>query len=476
MFTLVPGLLLVDKVDVNVKAMLAVEGLGAFRTLEALITLVRVLQVGVLPQVRGLREGFLAVAAFERQRIIVNLLLVSDNQGLAEESQATGLADEVENPAVSTIVVPIQTCLIAELLTALVALVLLDLVVEVVLVIGKLLLPVERLLATLATKFGNVWFWFIEKLRSRVFVLFRAVVVIQLRLEGELGSTGRTKMKLPILVEERDVVFQGQLGVEGPEALFASELVVVFRLKLRARPMEVLGSKLHRMELGATPVALERVETRVLQTHVAVKGQDILLADVTKARKAPPTSCFLDGKTSLEHSAFGGRRSPSDELLSDLQRPSFYDLTETLRRREFGAALAGFGHRSDAFGDLFDNLESLGVVAALDVLLGRHLNAETRRRTCVGLIGVNLEALFELEICVTLVALVTLKKDCRQRLAGRLGAGVVVPAKVVQQFESRSVGSETLPAHEAVLLLRLEMLLQLVLPQVPTRRQNGITV
>jgi len=61
-------------------------------------------------------------------------------------------------------------------------------------------------------------------------------------------------MKLPVLVEEGDVVLQSLLGVERPQAHLASELIVVFRLKLRARPAaEVLGSKLHRVELRAAP-------------------------------------------------------------------------------------------------------------------------------------------------------------------------------------------------------------------------------
>ena len=54
---------------------------------------------------------------------------------MAEESQAAGLAHEVENAAVSAVVVTIQASLEAEFFAALVALVLLHLVVEVVPVI-----------------------------------------------------------------------------------------------------------------------------------------------------------------------------------------------------------------------------------------------------------------------------------------------------------------------------------------------------
>ena len=57
------------------------------------------------------------------------------NQYVAEESQAAGLAHEVENATVSAVVVTIQASLEAEFFAALVALVLLHLVVEVVPVI-----------------------------------------------------------------------------------------------------------------------------------------------------------------------------------------------------------------------------------------------------------------------------------------------------------------------------------------------------
>ena len=57
-------------------------------------------------------------------------------------------------------------------------------------------------------------------------------MLVQLRLVGELGAASWTKVELPVFVEERDVVLQGQLGVERPEALLALEVVVVFRLQL----------------------------------------------------------------------------------------------------------------------------------------------------------------------------------------------------------------------------------------------------
>ena len=50
----------------------------------------------------------------------------------------------------------------------------------------------------------------------------------------------------------------------------------------------------------------------------------------------------------------------------------------------------------------------------------------------------------------------------------------MVPSQVIQQFDSGSVRLEALPANEAV-LVRFEMLLHLVLPQVPPRHQHGIT-
>ena len=78
-FTFLHRPLLVDTNDVLVQAVLTVVGLGALGALEAFIVLVEVVHAGVLPQVPGVRERLLAVGAFERQGIFVDLLSVSSN-------------------------------------------------------------------------------------------------------------------------------------------------------------------------------------------------------------------------------------------------------------------------------------------------------------------------------------------------------------------------------------------------------------
>ena len=93
----------------------------------------------------------------------------------------------------------------------------------------------------------------------------------------------------------------------------------------------------------------------------------------------------------------------------------------------------------------------------------------------MGFVDVDLQALLKFEISVTGVTLVTLWNVFWWRSATRLGGGVVVPSQVIQQFDSGSVRLEALPANEAVLVSGFEMLLHLVLPQVPPRHQHGIT-
>ena len=88
-------------------------------------------------------------------------------------------------------------------------------------------------------------------------------------------------------------------------------------------------SKLHRMKLRAAAVALEGVDAGMLQTHVAVEKVDIFLADEAKSSRTHRVR-FLLGRVSFEHSALGSRRNASNELLSDLERSPFHDLTETL--------------------------------------------------------------------------------------------------------------------------------------------------
>jgi len=179
-FALLLRPLFVNADDVLVEAVLAAVGLGTFRTLECLPNLVFVALPVVVLQVCELGEGLLTMAAIKRSRLVVNGLPVSGQRDGTEESQAASLADEVEDAAVGPEVVTIQASLETEFLSTFVALVLLQLVVEVVSVINELLPGLERLVAGVATKFADNWF--VAGLRVRVL----AAVLVQLSLVGEI--------------------------------------------------------------------------------------------------------------------------------------------------------------------------------------------------------------------------------------------------------------------------------------------------
>lgn len=170
--------------------------------------LVFVLLPAVVLQVGELGKGLLTVGALERLGLVVDGLPVSCHQDVTEESQAASLADEVEDAAVSSEVVSVKASLPPEFFPTFVALMFLELVVEVVSMINALLPSLERFVTGVASKIAN--FWFVARLRVRVL----AVVFVQLRLVRELGAARWTKMKLPVLVEEGDVIFQRLVSVE----------------------------------------------------------------------------------------------------------------------------------------------------------------------------------------------------------------------------------------------------------------------